>query len=223
MKCNKCGSEIKGNDKFCTNCGEIIKQKKNDTGLIIGIIVLVVVALIAILVTLNKKQTEPTPTNETQEAQTKVTEETQVEEPKLIEFKGYKYSIPTNMTASVSGDKLFIYGPKSKWVGVVMTQAGSYDTLVSVKEQIKTALSAQEGAEKYDISNAVTEEKVYGGKPFLVTKNIISENYKLDISYGKADDNTIYVISVTENHGEELTETERTEMYSIVAGAEKIS
>ncbi len=197
-------------------------QKKQDPGLLIAIVILVIVAFIAIFVTVNHKEESKQPSSNTNETTENKKAETP-KEPETIEFAGYRYSIPANMTGSVSGDKLFIYGPKSKWVGVVLTQAGSYDTLVSVKDQIKTALAAQEGAENYDISNAVTEEKVYGGKPFLVTRNIGSDKYKLDISYGKADDNNIYVISVTENYGKELTEEERTEIYGIIAAAEKIS
>ena len=102
-----------------------------------------------------------------------------------------------------------------------MTQEGDYNTLVTMKDQIKTALSAQEGAEDYDMSKAVTEEKEYGGKPFLITKNIGSGNYNLDISYGKADDNNIYIISITKSNGTELSESERAEMYGIVASGQK--
>ena len=228
MYCNKCGSEIKEDDRFCTNCGNAvkeenqtteIKQKKNNAGLIVGIIILAVIAVLAVITTLDSKkenagQTPAEPANENTQT---VPEQT----PKTVEFNGYTFTIPVNVTPSTSDDKLFIYGPQSKWVGVVMMQEGKYDTLVSMKDQIKTALSAQEGAEQYDMTAAVTEEKEYGGKPFLITRDIKSGNYSLDISYGKADDNNVYVISITKSDGTALTEAERAEMYTIVASGQK--
>ena len=102
-----------------------------------------------------------------------------------------------------------------------MTEEAKFETIVSAKDQIKTILSNQNGTEDYDMTNAVTEEKEYGGKEFIITKNIKSGIYYLDISYGKADENTVYVISVTKSDGTELEEADRNIIYSIVASANK--
>lgn len=233
MKCSMCGAEIKEGDKFCTKCGQAVvptktnsnvneTNKKPNIGLIIGIVALVIVAALAILLVIGLKEEKSVKKASNEPVINNNNEKTgKNETPKTIEFNGYTFTVPASSKASVSGDKLYVYGPGSKWVGVVMTQEGDYNTLVTMKDQIKTALSAQEGAEDYDMSKAVTEEKEYGGKPFLITKNIGSGNYNLDISYGKADDNNIYIISITKSNGTELSESERAEMYGIVASGQK--
>ncbi len=238
MKCTNCGAEIKESENFCTNCGTAISEKvetlqtedlkapvnqrKNSHAVLIAVVfVLAVIAVIGILAVLGLKSTE-TPTVDNQGSTESVNQdEEKVAEPTAISFNGYTFTVPAECKASVSNNQLFVYGPGSTWVGVVMMQEGSYDTLVSMKDQIKTALSAQEGADAYDITNAITEEKEYGGKSFLITRNIKSGTYNLDISYGKADDNNIYVVSITKSNGTELAENERLEMYSIVASGQK--
>ena len=68
MKCNKCGAELKENEKFCTKCGEKVEVPKNkNIGLIIGIgcgvllvvgVIIVIVAIVAfslLRVSSNKK------------------------------------------------------------------------------------------------------------------------------------------------------------------------
>ncbi len=234
MKCSNCGSEIGEEDKFCTKCGQAItsqnstpgvpkNNKKNNIGLVIGVVILAVIALIAVVTVLDTKENESEGNGQEPIINENTNDEKsgEVETPTTVEFNGYTFAVPSNVTASVSDDKLFVYGPGSKWVGVVMTQTGSYNTLVSMKDQIKVALAAQEGADKYEMSNAVTEEKEYAGKPFLITRGIKTENYDLDISYGKADEENVYVISITKSDGTELTETERTEMYTLVASGQK--
>lgn len=245
MKCTNCGEELKTDDKYCTNCGHQTEEKKeisqdntisqfdsqrkkSNTGLIVGLIALGIIAVISVLAVIGMKtekgqespSTQNTPT--TQETQnTDNTDVSNSKTSKTVDFNGYTFNVPADCTASATGNQLFIYGPSSKWVAVVMMQQGSYDTLVAMKEQIKTALSAQEGAENYDINSAITEEKNYGGKSFLITSNIKSGTYNLDISYGKADDSNVYVISVTKSNSTSITEEERNEIYSIVASGQK--
>ncbi len=240
MKCANCGAEIKEGEKFCTKCGTAVSEKaevlqnnnlnepgsqrrKSHAGLIAGIFALVLIAIFSIIVVLGVKTDEEQPTNNEESSAESINnnEADKTKQPTTTIFNGYTFTIPADCKASASGNQLFVYGPGSKWVGVVMMQEGSYDTLVTMKDQIKAALSAQEGAENYDMSNAITEEKTYGGKPFLITKNIKSGTYNLDISYGKADDNNIYVVSITKSNGTELTESERIEMYSVVASGQK--
>ena len=250
MKCNHCGAEIKEGEKFCTNCGQKVEtqtqtlqsnnlnQQNNQrrksnvgliVGLIVGVVVLGIISIVSVILVIVSKEVKQTNDIIKQENSEQVESPGSSENsnnqntPTTIDFNNYKFTVPSDCKASVSNNQLIIYGPNNKWVGVIMTQAGNYDTLVSMKDQIKTALSNQEGAEKYDLTNAVTEEKTYGGMSFLITKNIISESYNLDISYGKADDNNVFVVSLTNSNSSSLTETERIKMYSIAASGHKIA
>lgn len=237
MKCTNCGNDIKEGEKFCIKCGKKIEEnveqlhnnnlnqfnnqrKKSHAGLIAGIFALAIITIIAVIIVISFKSVDEIEKNP---GDNPTTNEPQAEQKeKYIEFNEYTFTVPADCTSSVSGNQLFVYGPGSKWVGVVMMQEGSYDTLVTMKDQIKTALSAQEEAKNYDLTNAITEEKTYGGKSFLITRNIKSESYSLDISYGKADENHIYIVSITKSDSTELTESERIKMYSIVASGNKI-
>lgn len=233
MKCSNCGADLKEGEKYCSKCGKEVKnnkgkglnnqRRKSHAGLIAAVFTLFIIAFISIVVVIGAKTDKKTPNYDNNDIENNSEKTDKNTEPTTLEFKGYTFTIPSNVTASVSGEQLFVYGPGSKWVGVVMTQEGKYETLISMKDQIKTALSAQEGADSYNMDNAITEEKEYGGKPFLVTRNIGSATYDLDITYGKADDNNIYVISITKSDSTELTEAERTEMYTIVASGQKAS
>ena len=243
MKCPNCNSEVNNEDVYCKNCGQEIKNEEKSVvelnnpnfrrrnshpWLIVGITVFVLAVLFIGIIILTIKYDEEHPTetyktNEqnTQNEQSEQTDRREKQETSQVEFNGYTFTVPAELKANATDTQLFIYGKNNEWVGVVMTQPGQYNTLVAAKDQIKTLLSNQSGSENYDITNATTEEKQYGGKEFLITKDIKSGIYYLDISYGKADENTIYVISVTKSDGTQLEEADRNTIYSIVASGNK--
>ena len=234
MKCSNCYCEVKETDIYCKNCGQEIKKedksvvefnnpkykrRNSHPWIIVGIVLfLMLAAFIGIIIYFIKYDEEhPTETYDTNE-QTDKREKVQNTQ---VDFKGYTFTVPSELATNTTDNQLFIYGKNNEWVGVVMMQEAKYETLVSAKDQIKTILANQSESETYDTSNAFTEEKEYGGKKFLITKNIKSGIYYLDISYGKADENNIYVISLTKSDGTELDETDRTMIYSIIASANK--
>ena len=234
MKCEFCGSEVKNEEKFCKYCGKEInrnkqvstnqnkisvQRRKSNAWLIVGIYIAVIIILIIGISMLNIKDSENI------EEEKSIVENKDIEKnetPTTIEFKNYTFTIPSDIKASVSNDQLYIYGPNSEWIGVVMVQQAKYETLVYMKDQIKTALSAQESSENYDFTSAITEEKQYSGKSFLVTSNIVSSTYDLDIAYGKADDDNVYIISITKNNKTKITEEERKKIYSIISSGQKL-
>ena len=194
-----------------------MKEENQNLNKIVTIVIAVIAVIIAVVgVVMHMKNDGTTVNPETgQKVENKSTK---------VEFGGYEYQIPAGVTASVQGTKLFIYGPSNKWVACLLTQAGaSYDQLLSVKDQIKTSLANQPQAktEGYNLSNAVTEEKEYGGKKFLITRDIATKTYNIDITYSAFEENSVYVISVTKSNGDKMTDQERTAAYSIVASAKK--
>ncbi|MBR2708193.1 MAG: zinc ribbon domain-containing protein [Bacilli bacterium] len=230
MKCTNCYCEVKETDIYCKNCGQEIKREEKSVvefsnpkfkrrnshpWLIVGIIVfLMLAAFIGTIIFFIKYDEEhPTETYNTNEQ----IDKRENKKTKQVKFNSYTFTVPSDLETSSTDDKLFIYGKNNIWVGVVMMQEGKYETILEAKDQIKTLLSNQSGAQNYDMTNAVTEEKDYNGKNFLITRNIKSGSYSLDVSYGKADENNIYVISVTKSDGTELEESERETMYSAVA------
>lgn len=234
MKCPNCYCEVKETDIYCKNCGQELKEVEksivefNNTNykrrnshpwLIVGAIIFIMSATFIgiVLFFIKYDEEHPKETYDTNE-QIDKREKTQINQ---VDFKGYTFNIPSDLEANATDNQLFIYGKNNEWVGVVMLQEGKYETILTAKDQIKTILSNQSGSEAYDLTNSTTEEKQYGGKNFLITKNIKSGIYNLDISYGKADDNSLYVISLTKSDGTELEETDRNMIYSIIASANK--
>lgn len=234
MKCPNCYCEIKETDVYCKNCGQELKKEEKSVvefnnpkykrrnshpWLIVGIVLFLLLATFVGIIIFSIKYDEehPTETYKTNQ-QTDRREKTQTNQ---IDFNGYIFEVPSDLKTNTTDNQLFIYGKNNEWVGVVMTQEAKYENIVSAKDQIKTILSNQSGSEAYDMTNATTEEQQYGGKDFIITKNIKSGIYYLDISYGKADENTVYVISVTKSDGTELEETDRNTIYSIIASANK--
>lgn len=234
MKCPNCYCEIKETDIYCKNCGQEIKRNEKSVvefnnqnykrrnshpWIIVGIVLFIMIAAFIGIIIFFIKYDEEHPTEQYNKIEQKdKREKTQTSQ---IDFNGYTFAVPAELKANATDNQLFIYGKNNDWVGVVMTEEAKFETIVSAKDQIKTILSNQNETEDYDMTNAVTEEKEYGGKEFLITKNIKSGIYYLDISYGKADENTVYVISVTKSDGTELEETDRNMIYSIVASANK--
>ncbi len=240
MKCPNCNHEVKENDLYCKNCGNEIKKseksvvefnnpnfkrKNSHPWLIVGITIFVLSVLFigSILFAIKKSEEHPVETYDTTEQnnQNEQVDKREKKETSQVDFNGYTFTVPSDLKANATDSQLYIYGKNNEWVGVVMTQEGQYESLLAAKDQIKTLLSNQSGSEAYNIDNAITEEKQYGGKNFLITKNIKSGIYNLDISYGKADENTVYIISVTKSDGTELDEIDRNTIYSVVASGTK--
>lgn len=233
MKCPNCYCEVKETDLYCKNCGQELqreeksvvqfnnpkyKRRNSHPWLIVGIVLFIMLAAFIGTIIFFIKYDEEHPVETYKEEQIDKREKTKTNQ---VDFNGYTFTVPSELKTNTTDNQLFIYGKNNEWVGVVMTQQAKYETIVSAKDQIKTILSNQSGSEAYDLTNSTTEEKEYGGKSFLVTKNIKSGIYYLDISYGKADENTIYVISLTKSDGTELEETDRNMIYSIIASANK--
>ena len=88
-----------------------------------------------------------------------------------------------------------------------------------MKDQIVDLLKAQESSQSqgYDFTNAVTEEKIYGGKQFLITSGIKQGTIDLDITYAEADDG-VFIISIAKTDGN-IEDSERDELYSIISTA----
>lgn len=234
MKCPNCYCEVKETDIYCKNCGQELKREEKSVvefknpnykrrnshpWLIVGIVLFLMLATFVGIIIFSIKYDEehPTETYKTNQ-QTDKREKIQTNQ---VDFNGYIFNVPSDLKTNTTDNQLFIYGKNNDWVGVVMTQEAKYETIASAKDQIKTILSNQSGSEAYDMTSATTEELQYGGKEFIITKNIKSGIYYLDISYGKADEDTVYVISVTKSDGTELEEIDRNTIYSIIASANK--
>ena len=235
MKCPNCYCEVKENDVFCKNCGQelnndqksvvnfnnpVYKRRNSHPWIIVACVVFVLIAAFVafIMYCIKSDEEKVSKGNNSKEVQTDRREK---EKTNQVDFNGYTFKIPAKFTSNPSDDKLFVYGEKNEWVAVVMVKELKYDTIAQSKDQLKTLLANQAGASNYDMSEATTEEKEYGGKQFLITKNIKSDSYNLDISYGKIDDNNISIISITKSNGSELLETERAEIYKMFATAKK--
>lgn len=240
MKCQNCNHEVKEKDLYCKNCGNEIKKteksvvefnnpnfKRNNSHpwLIVGITIFVLSVLFigSILLIIKYDEDHPTNTYDTTEQnnQNEQVDRREKKETNQVDFKGYTFTIPSDLEVNATDSQLYIYGKNNEWVGVVMTQEGKYETVLTAKDQIKALLSSQSGIEAYNIDDAITEEKQYGGKNFLIIKNIKEGIYNIDISCGKADENTIFVILVNKSDGTELDEIDRNTIYSVVASGTK--
>ena len=249
MKCPRCGSEINEGALFCTSCGmqivqnEIVQEnitpvnnvpnnnvskKNNKNGsntpwsLIIGVIIVAIV-IIAVFVGISMSREETTNKN----GENNVTEnnnieknETPKEETKTVEYSDFIFNVPEKYIATPSESQLLILSEDGSLAEAVIYQTGTpYSTLSSMKNQIIDLLKSQDTSqsEGYDFTNAMTEEKTYNGTNFLVTKGIKQGEIVLDISYGETEDG-VFVISIAKTNGN-ITDTEREELYSIVASA----
>ena len=234
MKCANCGTDVQSGEKYCPNCGQslIPGQKKSNNTLIVVLVVVGVMFLLGIVAVAGfsglyfagSKHIQSTVEENMQSNSANNNESTtQEEKTTTIESNGYRFTIPSYATASLSDQKILVTLHGGKSVLAIIVQSGTqYDTLLSMKDQIKSLLAAQEGAQNYDMSKAVTEEKTYNGMPFLVTRDISDGNFLLDIAYGKAGDNVLFIASVTNSDGSALSESERAEAYGIVASGTKI-
>lgn len=239
MKCRNCNKEINKDEKFCKYCGKQVTEEKNNTqnitavnpnfkrnnshpwliaGVFVAILVIGFIGLvtIAIIGDVNEEDSDQTTTKIIDDL---ITEEfkdkREKEEDKVIDFKGYTFTAPSNIRTSVSGEQLFIYGEKNEWVAVVLTQAGEYNTLVEVQDQLKTLIENQDSS--YDVSSSTVEVKRYNNKEYLTISNIKKNGYLCEVAYGKADDNNLFIVSITRSDGTELKESDREKVYNIIS------
>ena len=191
------------------------KKGNKITGIIVAVVAFVVAFIIGFSMTSNNKADNKNTNNNSNESTT--SESVESVSTKDFEYKGYTFTIPSHSKASDSGNNMLITAHDGKYVIAVIVQDGKYSTMVARKDQLQDLLKAQESGKDYDMSNAVTEEKTYGQMPFLIVRDISNGEFILDVGYGKADENNLFVVSVTKSDGTKLTDSERQELYEIVA------
>ena len=249
MKCPRCGSEINEGALFCTSCGMQIVQNETEKdnnsqinvpntnskkhqvngnktpwALIIAVIIMAVV-VVAIFVGVNMSREEASNKNKeentTVENNNQEKNETPKEEnSKTVDYNNFTFTIPEKYIATPSESQLLVLSSDGLLAEAIIYQTGTpYSTLSSMKNQIVDLLKSQDTSqsEGYDFTNAVTEEKTYDGTKFLITSGIKQGEIDLDITYAETD-NGVFVISIAKTNGN-ITDTEREELYSIVASA----
>ena len=238
--CTYCGMRIIQNDEQNTNpeVNNVINNtvsKKNSSssntpwGLIIGVIIvtIIVIAVFVGIIMLREDNKENNVTennnkeNNVIENNNKEKNETPKEENyKTVDYDDFTFTVPEKYIATPSESQLLILSEDGSLAEAVIYQTGTpYSTLSSMKNQIIDLLKAQDTSqsEGYDFTNATTEEKIYNGSKFLITKGIKQGEIELDISYGETQ-NGVFVISIAKTKGS-ITDAEREDLYSIVATA----
>lgn len=239
MKCKNCNKEINENENFCKYCGtQVTKEKTNVqnitavnpnfkrnnshpwliAGVAAAIMLLAFIGIVtlAIITDVSDNKEDQTTTKIIDDLITdEFKDKREKEEDKSFEFKGYTFTAPSNIRTSVSGDQLFMYGEKNEWVAVVLTQAGDYNMLVEVQDQLKILIENQDPS--YDVSNSTVEVKNYNNKEYLTIKNIKKDGFLCEVAYSKADDNNLFIVSLTRSDGEELKESDREKVYNVVS------
>ena len=232
MKCPKCGSEINEGSFFCSSCGMQIDKpqdnasnqsngKKTPVGLIVIVIILALI-IISVFVGISMSKEEDKKENKTNQEQTveKEDKKEDKEDTKTVTYSNYTFEVPEHYIATPSDSQLLILNADNSLAEAVIYQTGTtYSTLSSMKDQIVDLLKAQESSQSqgYDFTNAVTKEKTYGGKQFLITSGIKQGTIDLDITYAEADDG-VFIISIAKTDGN-IEDSERDELYSIISTA----
>ena len=206
-----------------TNVSNSVPNKKTPWGLIIGAIILAV-AIIAVFVGISMSKEDDTKTvNDNPTADVKKDNQdknTPSKDSETVTYSDFSFTVPSGFNATSSSSQLLITNDKNTLASAVIYQTGtSFDTLVSMKDQVINLLESQESSQSqgYDFTNAVTEEKTYDGTHFLITSGIKQGTIDLDITYAEAD-NGVFVVSIAKTSGQ-ITNSERETMYSIVASA----
>lgn len=237
MKCPNCNVEINKGEKFCKNCGKKISEGKNSeekvsvekitttnpnfkrnnshpwliAGICVFLMLIGFIGIITMAVVSDVQEND----SKVEDLIDDIKDIRKKEEKKFVDFKNYTFTTPSNVTTSVSGDKLFMYGENNEWVAVVLTQAGKYDTIVSVQDQIKVLLANQDSS--YDLTSSTVMEKQYGNRNYLVINNIKKDGYLVEVAYSKADEDNLFIVSSSKTDGSELTESEKETIYNIVS------
>lgn len=233
MKCTKCGADITEGASFCTACGAPVNNENTQTnnqpvqnnkqktpwGLIIGVVVLaLVIVTVFVGISLSKEEES---TKENNEEKTQVEEqEPQEAETKTVTYSDYTFEVPGDLITSSTSSQLLIMDAENTIAEAVIYQSGTdYSTLASMKDQLIDLLKSQETSQSqnYDFTNAITTEKTYGNKKFLVTSGVAQDTIDLDITYAEADGG-VFIISIAKTDGK-ITEADRDMLYQIVANA----
>ena len=147
-------------------------------------------------------------------------EDTPTEESETVTYSDFSFTIPSGFNATSSSSQLLITNDENTLASAIIYQTGtSYDTLVSMKDQVINVLKSQETSqsEGYDFTNAITEEMTFDGTHFLVTSGVKQGTIDLDITYAEAKDG-VFVVSIAKTSGN-ITDSERETLYSIVASS----
>ena len=232
MKCPNCNEEISKNQKICKYCGKQIEVEKANTEnittlnpnfkrnnshpwLIVGILVAIIIFGFIGIVTLSIVSDAKENGKIIKDTADEVKDKRAKEENKMVDFKEYTFTIPSSITTSVSGNKLFIYGEKNEWVVEISLQAGKYNTFVDDQNQAKILIANQDSS--YDVTNSSVTEKKYANRNYLVISNIKKDSNLFEVACSKADENDLFIISSSKKDGSELTEEERESIYNIVS------
>ena len=203
-----------------SNINGMNNQKKTPVGLIVGIIILVIIIIAGILF-IGMEKEDNTKEKENNNSEVEKKEETpKKEEFEKVTYEDYTFSVPSEYSATASTSQLLIINNDNTLAEAVIFQSGTgYDTLASVKDQIIGILQSQDTSQdqNYDFTNAKTEEKTYDGTRFLITRGIAQGTTDLDIAYAETDKG-VFVVSIAKTNGA-ITETEREDLYTIVASA----
>lgn len=197
--------------------------KKTPWGLIVGSAILAIV-IIAVFVGISMSKEEDNKTNNDNQVvdteKDKQEEDTPTEESETVTYSDFSFTIPSGFNATSSSSQLLITNDENTLASAIIYQTGtSYDTLVSMKDQVINVLKSQETSqsEGYDFTNAITEEMTFDGTHFLVTSGVKQGTIDLDITYAEAKDG-VFVVSIAKTSGN-ITDSERETLYSIVASS----
>lgn len=198
-----------------------MNNKKSQVPIIIAAIVgvILIIGVFAAIMFFKAEDDTKTETNTVEKTNEDKVEEPKEEETKTVEYEGFTFTIPSDFSATPSTSQLLITSGINLASAIIYQSGTSYDTLVSMKDQVISVLEAQEASQtqEYDFSNAVTEEKTYGGTRFLITKGIKQGSIDLDMTYAETKDG-VFVVSIAKTNGD-IEEEDRETFYSIVASA----
>lgn len=226
MNCKNCGNPLNENVQFCENCGAPVNNvsaqtnygqaPKNSTWQLILIFIgsaLLTAAIILIITQLigGKKNSNNTIVSgekivvdekDDDEVVAKPTTNTK-KSTYTVKSGNFVFKIPTNLVYQteeyVDGvDTITVGDQEDTWLAFISTQPGvSYDKLLKNKNQLQQVLANQQGFTK--VSDAV--EKSIGGVPFIISETILGGQNTI-IAYTKADDTTVFTISIVNAYDE---------------------
>ena len=105
-------------------------------------------------------------------------------------YEGFNFFLPEGIVASVEKDEFVIRATDETWSAVITIQDGTYNTLVSNKEQISSYF------ENYGYVVTPVEAKEVSGTSFLTTEVLMGSENVL-VAYAKASGTKVYGIIYT--------------------------
>lgn len=193
-------------------------NKKTPWALIVGVVVLaIVIVAVFVGISISKEDNNSNNTSANTSENTESNKQGTKGDTKTVTYSDFTFTVPEDYTATPSSSQLLITGGYDLAEAVIYQSGTTYDTLASMKDKIIDLLKTQQSSSSYDFTSAVTTEATYGGKRFLVTSGIKQGTTDLDITYGEAEGG-VFVVSIARTSGN-ITESDRTNLYSIVASA----